>query len=383
METLSPAQRFAAIAIGLVLTAMIAIWVLPWAGEQIVARLPPTKTPLPATPTPTITPTATQTPGPTPTPTLAITPPPRAVLLEPATYEVQAPDNCNLAPLGITLSHWGYTGTHETIEPLLCPGNIDAFVNPDELAAYASSRELTLFSGVNGDLETLRRFLANGFPVIVSRWMTTTTNITRARYQLVRGYDDTTRLLTIHEFAAGPDIDLPYRDMQQSWDALNRQYILVYPPEQQPNVDAILGVKWTQKSMWQDALDRAKDQLSDDDQNPFIWMNQGSALLALEKYEDAQAAFDQAQKLGLPTKLLRYRFDIYQCLLALEEYENLLTLTQSVIDDGANVEEIHLYRAQAYTALDDTANARLEYQRALEIHPQWSPAQKGLDSLPQ
>ena len=77
METLTPAQRVIVIAIGLALTAVIAIAVLPWLNQQITERLPHTPTPLPtATPTraqptrtPTLQPTATPTQAePTPMP---------------------------------------------------------------------------------------------------------------------------------------------------------------------------------------------------------------------------------------------------------------------------------------------------------------------------
>jgi hypothetical protein len=383
METLTPAQRVATIAIGLALTVMIAIWVLPWASDQIVARLPPTKTPMPPTLTPTATVAPTETPGPTPTSTVALTPPPRAVLLEPIAYAIQAPDNCNLAPLGMALTFWGYTDTHEVIEPVVCPGTIDAFVNTDELSAYAATREMETFVGVNGDLETLRRFLSNGFPAIVTRWLTTTTGVERPQYQFVRGYDEPNETLTIHDFVTGPDVELAYSEMTQSWQLYNYQYTLVYPSQQQEDIRAILGDHWDDEAMWASARDRAQEQVDDDDQDAAAWMNLGSALVALQEYDQAKEAFDRAQELDLPVRLLRYRFEIYDCLFALADYEGLLALTQAVLDEGARVEEIHLYRAQAYVALNDADQARAEYERALEIHPEWTPAQDGLTALSQ
>lgn len=381
METLTPVQRVATIAIGLVLTAMIAIWVLPWAGDQIAVRLPPTKTPVPPTLTPTVTATPTQTPGPTPTPTVALTPPPQAVLLEPVAYAAQTADNCNLAPLGLTLGFWGYPDTHEAIEPVLCPGTIDAFVSPNEQSTYVATRGMQAFVGVNGDLETLRRFLSNGFPVIVTRWMTTTAGVERAHYQFVRGYDEENKMLTVHDLLAGPDVQLPYDEITQAWQLTNYQYVVAYPPQQQDSIRAILGEHWNKETMWASALDRAQEQVDDDDQNAAAWMNLGSALVVEQEYDRAKEAFDRAQELGLPTRLLRYRFEIYDCLFALEDFEGLLALTQAVIDDGARVEEIHLYRARVYTALDDASQAQGEYERALEIHPGWEPAAEALTTL--
>ena len=99
--------------------------------------------------------------------------------------------------------------------------------------------------------------------------------------------------------------------------------------------------------------------------------------------EAAFRVFKRAEELGLPPRLLRYRFDIYECLFKLNDYEGLLARTLVEIDEGARVEEIHLYRAQTYTALNDSAQARAEYERALEIHPEWKPAEDGLTALSQ
>jgi hypothetical protein len=56
LETLTPVQRVAVIAIGLALTAFVALLILPWVWKQIVEWLPITDTAVPATPLPTATP---------------------------------------------------------------------------------------------------------------------------------------------------------------------------------------------------------------------------------------------------------------------------------------------------------------------------------------
>lgn len=395
MENLTPVQRIATIAIGLVLTIAIAIWVLPWVGRQIAAQIPPTKTPVPPTKTPAPTATPTQTPGPTPTPTVAITPPAKAVLLNPVAYKAERPDYCSLAPVGIALQHWGFTDTHDTLEPALCPGDTDSFVSADQISEYMLSRGLQTFVGTNGDVETLQQLLANGFPVIITRWMTATRVITSTRaastataneaghYQVLRGYDQTAQTFTVHDIQIGPDVPLSFKEMEQGWRMFNRQYILVYPITQTARVRVILGTQWDPEAMWQDALTQADKELRDSDQDALAWFNRGSAFVGLQQYEEAKEAFDQAQKLKLPSRLLRYRFELFKCLLQLGVHQSLLSLTQAAIDDGAKVEELHFYRAQSYIALNNITKARAEYQKALEIHPGWTMAASGMAALPQ
>ncbi|MBN1933624.1 MAG: tetratricopeptide repeat protein [Anaerolineae bacterium] len=382
MENLTPAQRIATIAIGLVLTVAFAIFVLPWAGDKIESMIPPTKTPLPATPTATPTHTPTPTLTPTSTPTLAITPPAPAVLLEPVDYQAERTDYCSLAPLGIALTYWGTPESHDQIEEVLCPGKSDTFVSTDELADYAASRRLKIFVGVNGDQELLHSLLSNGFPVIVTRWSASATGASEAgRYEFVRGYDQVTETLTIHDFAIGPDVDVPAAEFDASWRVFNRQYVVIYPAEQETDLNLVLAQVLDSAKMWEAVLARAEAEIAQDEADPFAWLNKGDALLSLDRVTEAQEAFARAREIGLPVRLYRFRYDVFDGLLAVQDYQGLVTLTQTVIADGAAVEEIHLYRAQAYEGLGDNAKARAEYNRALELHPDWTPAVTGLSAL--
>jgi hypothetical protein len=56
LETLTPVQRVAVIAIGLALTALVALLILPWVWKQIAEWLPMTDASGPTTLLPTATP---------------------------------------------------------------------------------------------------------------------------------------------------------------------------------------------------------------------------------------------------------------------------------------------------------------------------------------
>ena len=96
METLTPVQRVAVITIGLTLTAVVVVLVLPWVGEQIVNLLPATATPVLATAT--SSPTMTSTPAyPTGTPTPRLTPTSTASLSEPRSLVFPSPGSSGRA----------------------------------------------------------------------------------------------------------------------------------------------------------------------------------------------------------------------------------------------------------------------------------------------
>lgn len=383
MENLTPFQRIVTIALGLALTAAVVIWGLPWAGREIAARIPPTRTPVPATSTPTATPTTTPTPGPSPTPTVALTPAAAAVMLEPVAYSAPLSDTCGLAALGIVMQHWGYTDTHTTITPILCPGAQDTYAQPDELIAYARSRNLEGLRIVNGNPDLIQQFVANGLPVLISQWITVTRDVKVGQYEVVRGYDKNDKVFIIHDVKVGPDVALSFEQMDRDGQPFNRQLILIYPPTQAVRVRAILGKEWSEKGMWEAALLQADKEIKANAKNAAALLNKSEALFALESFAKSKEAFDQAIQAGVPPRLTWYRPHLYQCLLKVEDYETLLKRTQGAIDQKATVEEFHLYRAQAYAAQNKVAQARQEYNRALAIHPNWKPAQDGLLALPQ
>lgn len=380
METLSPAQRVIVIAIGLALTVLAAISLLPWANRQIAARLPPTPTPPPATTTPRPTATATQQPTPTATPTLALTPPAQ-VSIDAVAHVAETAGNNGPASLAIVLSHWGYTDTQGIIAATVRPGTLDESVELQDLAEYARSRGVAAHSAASGSVAVLRQLLANGFPVIIDRWMAVTTAPEAQHYQVARGYDDAAGTLLLQDPSLEPDQALDYAALEPSWKALNRPYLVVCPPEQQGRLRAILGDAWDEATMWEQALAQAEEEIAANPEDAFAWVNQGAALAGLGQYTEAREAFETALTLSLPEGLAWHRFEIYECLQQLAAHQEILTLTQRAVEPGPGPEQLHLYRAQAYAALGDAEQARAEYERTLEIRPGWGPAEEGLAAL--
>ncbi len=380
METLTPVQRVSVITIGLTLTVVIVVLAYPWASRQLAALVPPTPTPLPPTATCTPTATLTPTPLPTPTPTVALTPPPPRLATPPLTVTLKAADDGGPLALSLALSHWGYTDTQQAIAQDVRPGEDDLHVSVGELAEYARARGADALVGAGGAITTVRGLLANGFPVIVARWMTDTGGAGVMRYQLVRGYDHLSATLTLYNPAAGAEVTLSYGEMDAGWRGSNRRYLVVYPPDEKRRVWAVVARRG-EKEMWQGALAQARHELQADADDALARLNEADALTALARYGEAWSSFEQAIGGNLPPRILWYRLSVYRCLLKLGEYDKVLKLSQSALQGGARMEELHLYRARAYAALGNADQARKEYDKALQIHPRWKPAEEGLKAL--
>jgi hypothetical protein len=98
---------------------------------------------------------------------------------------------------------------------------------PYELVNFVENQtNLKVQSRVGGDDTLLKRFIASGFPVIVEKgfegasfdgWM--------GHYELVTGYDDASGQFTTQDSYMGPNLKVPYNQMESWWRAFNFTYM--------------------------------------------------------------------------------------------------------------------------------------------------------------
>jgi len=333
--------------------------------------------PVPQTAVPTITSAPTLTPT-------AI--PQKASLAAPK-YEKQELNNCGPATLAMHLRYYGWTGDQMTISTLIKPRREDRNVNVEELAAYVHTQVpgFDIQYRVGGDIVTLKRLIAAGFPVTVeeafimaeSYWF----NDDRwaGHYLLLTGYDDATQRFTAQDVYVGPQMSVPYSVLDKNWKAFNRVYILAYPIEQQETVKQILGEQWDVNVNRQTALDAAKKETDADSTDSYAWFNYGTNLVYFEKYSQAAQAYDEARKAGLPQRMLRYQFGPFFAYFNTGRNEDLLALTEYALKRTPNSEEALLWRGWAMYRSGDKEGATKSFQEALNARPDFSDAIYGLN----
>ncbi|MCS6911117.1 MAG: C39 family peptidase, partial [Anaerolineales bacterium] len=201
-----------------------------------------------ATTTPLATPTAgpTATPSPVPTETPSPTPLPAKALLTGFRHEYQKFNNCGPATLSMLLNWWGWQGDQLTARAFLRPAADavdDKNTGPHEMVAFVESQtELRALTRVNGDLELLKRLIAAGFPVIIERGLQLPGEFWEGHYALIHGYDDARQRFITQDSLILPDLPVPYVELEQAWwRDFNYQYLMVYPPEREAEVFALLG----------------------------------------------------------------------------------------------------------------------------------------------
>jgi hypothetical protein len=343
----------------------------------------PTHTLSPATPTAAVTPTTAVVAATVPaTPTLA-PPPPQAFLSSPP-YEKQNPNNCGPAALSMMLHMFGWTGDQTTISDVIKPVNGDRNVNPEEMAYWVHNFAgwLRMEYRVGGDIETLKRLIAASYPVIIEG--TTALNpddtgwpdddLWAAHYLLLTGYDDTAQTFTAQDPYRGPDQKISYEQLQAEWKPFNYLYLVVYLPERAAEVQAVLGPNWDPDVNRQNALAMAQAATTADPNDAFAWFNVGSNLVYFERYEEANAAYDQARQLGLPQRMFRYQFGPFIANFQGHRTEDLVALTDYALQRTEMSEETWLWHGWALYRQGDTNSAIEDWRKALSIHPGYEDA---------
>ena len=146
------------------------------------------------------------------------------------------------------------------------PQREDRNVNVEELAYFVRTHVgwLNFEYRVGGDLQRLKKILAAGMPVMIEEsfhfeqpyWPKD--DLWAAHYLLLTGYDDATSTFTAQDSFYGADRKVPYQKLDEYWQSFNRVYIMVYPPEQEPVIEAILGADWDRDANRQRALETAQ-----------------------------------------------------------------------------------------------------------------------------
>jgi tetratricopeptide (TPR) repeat protein len=366
---------------------------------------PPTPTPLPTTShdreTATVNvaaPAPTAEPSPTPEPTATPAAPiPPSARIQPVVHHFQDWNNCGPATLSMALSYFQIYRTQTQTASFLKPDKEDRNVSPWEMAAYVD--EFTGISALyraNGNLDTLRRLIAAGFPVIVEvgidppgdyAWMEW-----YGHYLLPVAYEDASRTFWVYDSwfgtsevpaenadAEGRPID--YDILDEYWRQFVRSYVVLYPPEERATVSEIVGADMDDGTMWQNALRRTQAELQADLDDAHTWFNLGTVYNALEDYRRAADAFDHARGLGLPWRMLWYQFGPYEAYYETGRYDDVIVLADVTLQDRPYFEEAFYYKGLALAALGDAREARRNFEKAAAFNPNFAPVQAALANL--
>jgi hypothetical protein len=349
----------------------------PTSTPEFRLMLSPTYSPTP----PALTTTPTVTPSPTPSPTMI----PEAVLLTGTIHEYQQMNNCGPATLSMALSFWGWVGDQRDTRAVLRPNFAvfdDKNVNPYEMAAFVETHTpLSAVVRVGGDIGTLKRLVAAGYPVIIEKGFQPPKEDWMGHYELITGYDDTRNRFITQDSYIMPDFPVPYSDLSiQWWRDFNHIYLVIYPPDYSADVFAVISEHADPMENYQSAVHHALQEVENLTGRDlfFAWYNLGTNLLGVVDYAGAARAYDRAFEIyaGLPEdqrpwRMLWYQVGPYEAYFHTGRYLDVIRLANQTLSFlGKPILEESLYwRGLSKEAIGDLEGAIADLVRAAEINP--------------
>jgi tetratricopeptide (TPR) repeat protein len=291
----------------------------------------------------------------------------------------------------MTLRMYGWEGTQDQIAGIIKPIDRDRNVNPEELRYYVLNEAgwLRAEYRVAGDIEILKQLLAANYPVIIEAATTIdpqdasgpADDLWAAHYLLVTGFDDTTETITAQDPLRGPDRKFSYDVLMTDWKPFNYLYMVLYFPEDEPELASLIGNDWDPDLNRQTALAIAQAATRSDPRDAFAWFNLGAALVYFERYQEAAQAFDEAFTIGLPQRMTRYQFWPFAAYYNADHIDYLLELTETTykVINGHYSEEALLWHGYGLLRKGDLDGAEADWHKALQVHPRYCDAERAIN----
>ncbi len=355
-----------------------------------LTAMAPTETPVPEqTPTPEGDPAQpTATPEPTPT----FVPVPAAFDLDGMGLEYQSFNNCGPANLSMDLTFWGWPSTQDVTKAGLRTHEDDRNVMLSEMRDFVMEKtSLSALIRYGGTLDTIKRLVANGYPILLERGHTDPKNGWMGHYSIVTAYDDARQTVRIPDTLLGV-MTLGYDELMLDWAHFDGIYLVIYPPEREAEVLALLGPDADPARNLQNTLDQVTariPQLSGRELF-FAWYSRGSILVEMQNYIEAAQAYDQAFAIYAelpsgerPWRITWYQVGAYPAYYYTGRYQDTLNLALQTLTNKRSQElpETWYWAGRAAAALQMNDDAIAHYRKALEYHPGWALPLEGLAEL--
>jgi hypothetical protein len=318
----------------------------PASNVPTAATIVPTATPLPATPTPTPKPT----PVPSPTPNVAIKPIADKVLLDPMAWEIQKWNNCAPMSALMAMSYFGVKKTQEECAAVLHPKSEDKNTSPAEIVDFISKNGLKTMVVENGSLDMVKKLLSNGVPVITQTFSHPNEDI--GHYRVMRGYDNGKGIIILNDALMDrPAVPIDNALADDFWNAFDHRMLPVYNAKLEPVVKAILGLDAESKTNLSRALAAAESNLDKKPKDINALRNAGYLRATSGDCKGALEVWDRIVALGPISRFLWYQLWPVECSNKMGNYQQVMKLTDGILEKATVYSEARYERAVAMLAL--------------------------------
>jgi uncharacterized protein len=171
-------------------------------------------------------------------PTASVAPAPKASL-GPLIFISQTMNNCGPSSVAEVLDFWGIHKTQGEVQAVLRADGNPGGMAPFGIPAYARGVGMAAFMGAGGTDALLKALVGNGFPVIVSQWVSLSDHY--GHYRPIEAYDDARGVFVSSDPYLGPNHSIGYDEFDKIWASNNNRFYVIYPPAKQQQLSSILN----------------------------------------------------------------------------------------------------------------------------------------------
>ncbi len=311
--------------------------------------------------------------------------PPESYYLPATKFVSQSYNNCGPAAMSMVFASYNLDISQEELASKMRPynfpygGDDDKSVFPTEFVTTAKSYGFESIYRPNGDIETLKKLIANDIPVVVRTWLNPGEDV--GHYRIIKGYDDAAQTFTQDDSYQGQGLTYSYQQVEEMWKPFNYSYILVYPKEKEATVSAILGENMDEKVAYQNALKRANEDLEKDSNDFYAEFNKSTAYYHLGDSKNSVESYDKIKD-QLPDRILWYVYEPLYAYMQEGKYDRILTIAEGILNNGNKAySELYQLRGEIYLNEGNKEAARSEFEQAVYYNSNFEPAKKALETL--
>lgn len=300
-------------------------------------------------------------------------------------HTYQTFNNCGPATLSMMLSWYGIDVSQSELGNKMRPyqnqsgDNDDKTIFTYEFVDWAKEYNLLAVGRVNGDIELLKKFTANGIPVVVKTWLNPGEDI--GHFRIVRGFDEKKQVIIQDDSYQGPNREINYFDFLSMWQPFNFDYMIVYTPELQDKVEAIIGEEMDELKAWENALVRAEKEKALDAENPYPRFNIATASYRLGDYERSVSEYEAVAS-NLPRRMLWYQIEPILAYKELGNYDRVFQIADNILQNGNRAfSELYLLKGEIYLAQGNTVAAKEQFEIAVLYNENLQSAKDALNKL--
>ncbi len=255
---------------------------------------------------------------------------PASLLVPDMKHVWQSLNNCGPAAVVMALSALGVDANQEVARLALRGPDVRRGMGPGPVGPWVKENfGLLSMWRSNGTNELMRRLLANGFVPMVTQWMQDPSVSRIAHWRTLRGYDDAQGVFFVNDSMLGNNIVLSYDWFGRNWQSFAYRYMVIYEPEQERLLRAVIGKDWSETFVRQAMYDRMKAEAAAQNTN-FAWLALGEAAYANGMFSEAVSAFERGFSTGSASGVFGVRNSYPQALRALGQRNEADIIAQKI-----------------------------------------------------